>query len=320
MRRRAFLAGSAAAVSLIAMRPALGSSEAGGTSVRPLLALDNRFPVPGIAADGPQTVFGVSAASVYQGGALLVSASQGTGGSATFLGRDFPMVPTPSGLEGFISVAPDDPTGPAQILVAIDTLVGPEQFQATVTVLQTAWTVEYLTIPPPQSGDPDPLDPQEGAKEQARLGAVYNGRTPAVWKPHWVAPVAGPLTADHVTAYFGEQRSINGGPVGGHHGGTDIAYGFGSPILAVNDGTVVLSDLLVVRGNMIIIDHGGGVLSGYCHQSERHVALGDTVTQGQVIGAEGATGLVTGPHLHWEMCVGGVLVDGLRWLDGSQGF
>lgn len=319
MRRRAFLAGSAAAISLVALRPALGSSEAGGTSVRPLLALDNRFPVPGIAADGPQTVFGVSAGSVYQGGALLVSASQGTGGSVTFLGRDFPMVPTPSGLEGFISVAPDDRTGPALVSVAIDTLLGPESFQANVTVLQTTWTVDYITIPPPQPGDPDPLDPQEGIREQARLAAVYSTRSAAVWKDHWTAPVQD-FSPDHISGYFGEQRSINGGPVAGHHGGTDIAYASGWPIIAVNDGTVVLSDLLVVRGNMIIIDHGGGVLSGYCHQSERHVVEGDSVTQGQVIGAEGATGLVTGPHLHWEMCVGGVLVDGLRWLDGSQGF
>jgi murein DD-endopeptidase MepM/ murein hydrolase activator NlpD len=71
---------------------------------------------------------------------------------------------------------------------------------------------------------------------------------------------------------------------------------------------------------MVIIDHGGGVFTGYAHMSERHAVEGDFVAQGDLIGIEGATGLVTGAHLHWEVAVGGVLVDGLRWVNGSQGF
>jgi murein DD-endopeptidase MepM/ murein hydrolase activator NlpD len=63
-----------------------------------------------------------------------------------------------------------------------------------------------------------------------------------------------------------------------------------------------------------------GVFSLYGHMSERAVEVGDTVTKGQVLGYVGSTGLSTGAHLHWEVSVFGVLVDGLRWLDGSQGF
>jgi murein DD-endopeptidase MepM/ murein hydrolase activator NlpD len=77
---------------------------------------------------------------------------------------------------------------------------------------------------------------------------------------------------------------------------------------------------LNLRGNMIIIDHGGGLFSGYAHLSSFAVAEGQTVAAGDVIGAVGNTGLSTGSHLHWEMSVGGILVDGLRFADGSDGF
>jgi murein DD-endopeptidase MepM/ murein hydrolase activator NlpD len=136
------------------------------------------------------------------------------------------------------------------------------------------------------------------------------------WSGAWGAPLADM----RVTGYFGEQRSFNGGPVQGHHGGTDLGADFGTPIMATNDGVVVMSGLYLTRGNLIVVDHGLGVFSLYGHMSERVAQVGDFVTKGQVIGYVGSTGLSTGAHLHWEMSVFGVLVDGLRWLDGSQGF
>ena len=87
-----------------------------------------------------------------------------------------------------------------------------------------------------------------------------------------------------------------------------------------NAGTVVLAGRYLVRGNLVVIDHGGGVLSLYGHMNELAVVTGQPVSKNQVIGYVGSTGLSSGPHLHWELSVAGVLVDGLRWLDGSQGF
>ena len=66
-----------------------------------------------------------------------------------------------------------------------------------------------------------------------------------------------------------------------------------------------------------MLDHGAGVFTGYNHLSEIDVNLGDTVTAGQQIGLIGSTGLVTGPHLHWEVIVRGIEVDGQLWLDGT---
>ena len=77
----------------------------------------------------------------------------------------------------------------------------------------------------------------------------------------------------------------------------------------------MLAEELQVRGMAVIIDHGAGVMSGYFHLSEIAVQPGDQIAAGQLIGKVGATGLVTGSHLHWEMRVGGVAVDPLEWLD-----
>ncbi len=89
---------------------------------------------------------------------------------------------------------------------------------------------------------------------------------------------------------------------------------------ASNSGRVALARQLAVRGNMVIIDHGGGVLSGYAHLSAFAVAEGQLVEKGQLIAYVGDSGLSTAPHLHWEISVHGVLVDPLRFLDGRNGF
>jgi murein DD-endopeptidase MepM/ murein hydrolase activator NlpD len=78
---------------------------------------------------------------------------------------------------------------------------------------------------------------------------------------------------------------------------------------------VVFSEKLTVRGNATIIDHGQGIYSGFWHQEESYVSVGDLVVAGQLIGKIGGTGRVTGPHLHWEIWVNGIQVDPLDWLD-----
>jgi len=119
---------------------------------------------------------------------------------------------------------------------------------------------------------------------------------------------------------FGEQRSINGGTPSGNHGGTDISAIPGTPVKAANSGRVAMARELSVRGNMVIIDHGGGLFTGYGHMSSFAVSEGQEVAAGEVIGAVGNTGLSTGAHLHWEVSAGGILVDAWRFADGSNGF
>ncbi|MGH2609116.1 MAG: M23 family metallopeptidase, partial [Tepidiformaceae bacterium] len=160
------------------------------------------------------------------------------------------------------------------------------------------------------------LDPKVTEQELAELMRVYGARSPEkLWSQGWQLPVDGPLTTR-----FGEQRSYNGGPVTGYHGGTDLGAEMGVPVGSCNSGRVVMARQLQIRGNMVIVDHGGGLFSGYAHLSELAVAEGQLVGQGDRVGLVGSTGLSTGAHLHWEMATGGVLVDALRFTDGTNGF
>ncbi|MCZ7577624.1 MAG: M23 family metallopeptidase [Dehalococcoidia bacterium] len=94
----------------------------------------------------------------------------------------------------------------------------------------------------------------------------------------------------------------------------------GTPVTATNSGKVVLARQMKVHGNMVVVDHGGGLYSSYGHLSAIQVAEGDAVEAGQQIGLVGNTGLSTGAHLHWEMASNGILLDAVRFTDGTNGF
>lgn len=111
------------------------------------------------------------------------------------------------------------------------------------------------------------------------------------------------LPLDHAikTSAFGPQRILNGVPKTPHYG-VDLAAPTGTPIHAPADGLVVLAEpAMHFEGGLTLIDHGQGLISMYLHQSHQDVAAGQRVRQGQVIGAVGATGRATGPHLCWRM-------------------
>lgn len=271
---------------------------------------------PQVAADGPPAHFVISKLQAYQAGAVRVSSDAGVSGSAWVFGRQYPLAPEGKGLAGYVAFGTEDPPGRTVVSMQINDSSGNIQSTAWyLEVLKTQWTVDYITIPPPDPNAPPP--PPGLVDEQGRLNQIYAGVTARKWQDRWKAPLPEPLS---VSGYFGEQRSFDGGPVQGHHGGTDLAAKAGTPIYATNDGTVVLAERVLTRGNLVVLDHGAGVFSCYGHQQEIKVHAGDTVTQGQTLGLVGTTGLSTGPHLHWELCVSGILVDGLRWLDGTQGF
>ena len=159
----------------------------------------------------------------------------------------------------------------------------------------------------------DLLAPEVTTPEWERVAHTMSDFTPKRYIDDvMIAPSDG-----MITSYFGTRRLYNGGVLDTFHSGVDFGAAMGSPILAPADGVVVLAEDMPVRGNATIIDHGWGVYSGYWHQSTHYVAVGDMVTAGQAIGAVGSTGRSTGPHLHWELWVGGVQVDPLQWLDQS---
>jgi murein DD-endopeptidase MepM/ murein hydrolase activator NlpD len=128
----------------------------------------------------------------------------------------------------------------------------------------------------------------------------------------WTAPFIVPVPG-HATSSFGRRSIVNGQPRSPHTG-TDFQAATGTPVVAPNDGRIVLAADLYFPGHTIIIDHGLGVYSYLAHLSEFDVAEGTLVKRGQTIAKSGATGRVTGPHLHWTLRLGAARVDPLSLL------
>jgi murein DD-endopeptidase MepM/ murein hydrolase activator NlpD len=282
----------------------------------PLVGATPRDPTPdpSIQIEPPELV--LSGTEVYQGGALLVSVVGSVeAGSITLFGMKHDLIQGARSKFSFAGVGVEQEPGAYTLDVAFTLTNGTTgALHEEIRVLATGWTVDALTFNPGQ--EQRFLDAQVISDEESQLRAVYSTDSGTkLWEGPWSLPIDGPLTA-----HFGEQRSINGGEPTGHHGGTDFGAEPGTPVGATNHGVVVMARQMALRGNFVVIDHGGGVLSGYGHLSQFSVAEGQVVEPGDVIGLVGSTGLSTGAHLHWEMAVDGVLVDALRFFDGSNGF
>jgi hypothetical protein len=127
--------------------------------------------------------------------------------------------------------------------------------------------------------------------------------TPQLWSLPFLRP-----RETRVTSQFGTGRVFNG-RVSSSHLGIDYRGKVGEPIFAANRGVVALVSEFFLAGNVVYIDHGDGVVTGYFHMSQPEVVVGDTVERGQEIGQVGATGRVTGPHLHWSARFGSLTID-----------
>ena len=324
MRRCVLPLGLLVAVAAVAAASAGCSNPNSGVAVSVVTPTQTPSPVPTptplptpTSTPIPPPSLTLSTNRVYQAGAILASVSGDVAaGSITFIGRTFPLTRDSTGMYAFLAVDAADATGVHSVSAAVTTSAGAAAtLTQSVTVLRTTWdvSVDNLTFSPTTA---KLLDPKLVQAEEATLHAVYGKVTPEkLWSGAWQMPVSGPITA-----HFGEQRSYQGGPPTGHHSGTDIGVDEGTPIHAANSGRVVLAQMLSERGNMVIIDHGGGLFSGYAHMSAFKVTVGEMVQKGQVIGLAGSTGLATGPHVHWEMSANGILLDALRFTDGSDGF
>ncbi|WP_420597059.1 peptidoglycan DD-metalloendopeptidase family protein [Deinococcus sp.] len=153
-------------------------------------------------------------------------------------------------------------------------------------------------------------DPGKAA-EDALVNTAYERRG----LPLWTKPFAAPLSSTAFAGSFGQSRTyVKGGPVDYHYG-ADYPAKLGTPIKAVNDGTVVIAGMYPVRGGLVMIDHGGGVSSLYFHQSKVRVKPGQKITRGEVIGEVGTTGISEGPHLHLEIRVRGEATDPADWFN-----
>ena len=204
-----------------------------------------------------------------------------------------------------------DDTGPAQV-----TVVRPDgtRTQASIAVTPRQWPVQRVDGVPPKTVDPPPEIAERIRREQAQVTAARaRDDDRADFAKAFAWPVQG-----RISGRFGNQRVYNGKP-GSAHSGMDIAAPTGTLVLAPAAGVVTFAAPdLYLTGGTVLLDHGFGISSNFLHLSRIDVKVGDRVEQGQAVGAVGATGRATGPHLHWGMNWFDVRIDPLLVLERAQ--
>jgi murein DD-endopeptidase MepM/ murein hydrolase activator NlpD len=203
--------------------------------------------------------------------------------------------------------------GPLPLTVTVDAGGATAKTTSTLTVLPKRFDERRITVDErfqrPPAGELARIE-----REAKLLSSVIAGVSPErLWNGPFQMPVpGGPTSAfGRVSIVNGERRSP--------HAGIDLKAGVGTPVRAPAGGRIVLSAPLHYAGDAVIIDHGLGAFSLLVHLSVRHAAEGDMVKAGDVVGLSGATGRITGPHLHWGVRIAGALVDPLSLVAATRG-
>ena len=262
-----------------------------GLEAEPLIWIEPREVSQGatfiVAIDAP----GAGFASIAFGGQILSMQREGSR-FYTILGIDAlaPVGPIPL----IISVA--DGTG--------DPVVHRETL---IDVQDSEWQTEVVQLDEENRSLLDPDVIRRDTETRAPFLRSRSGNR--FWHEIFDPPAAGVITSG-----YGLLRSYNFRPPSEYHAGVDFAGAVGDTIVAPSGGIVLWGGQTQRRGNGLILDHGAGVTSGYYHLSDFAVAPGQVVQPGQFLARMGATGLATGPHLHWEIVVHGVTVNPVQWI------
>ena len=161
----------------------------------------------------------------------------------------------------------------------------------------------------PRHVKPSPKNLKRIKAEKKEIRRIYTSSGDIrLWHENFIKPLTSNITSD-----FGTQRLFNG-ELQSYHRGTDLRAKTGTPIYASNSGIVRLAKNLFYSGNIIIVDHGKGIFTNYAHLSKIDVKADQHIARGDQIGLSGATGRVSGPHLHWGVKINGAYVDPLQFM------
>jgi murein DD-endopeptidase MepM/ murein hydrolase activator NlpD len=265
-------------------------------------------PVAG-RAGAPLTIL-ASSPSLTLGGVVLLTVRtpapiSALGGVA--FGRPVRFWPSENALEwqGFVAADLEIKAGTYTVdLTATDAAGGQTTGKKMVTVRARAFETRRLRVGS-AFVDPPATEGERIGSEATRLANLFTQTTPRAWRGAFQLPVAGTATSS-----FGRLTLLNGKPRGRHQG-ADFRAATGTPIHAPNAGRVVMAEDLYFSGNTVVIDHGLGMFSLLAHLSRLDVSVGDELGRGDAVGLSGATGRVTGPHLHWALRLSELSVDPL---------
>jgi murein DD-endopeptidase MepM/ murein hydrolase activator NlpD len=169
---------------------------------------------------------------------------------------------------------------------------------ASIPVKEGKFATERLTVAP-NFVEPNPEQLARAEAERHKLRAIFATITP---ERFWQGAFRLPLDGAYAGSNFGKRRILNG-QAGSPHGGADFPAPAGTEVFAAQRGRVVLAEPLYFSGNTVVVDHGLGLYTFYGHFESIAVQAGDLVETGTLLGKVGATGRVTGPHLHWGLTI-----------------
>ena len=220
----------------------------------------------------------------------------------------------PAGVWEAVAAIPIDATDSLAVRLVVARAAAAETVAVRLPVTAGSYRMEQLRVARRFGTAPDSALRARIDAEAARAREVSCRAhdTPRMWRGRWAPP-----RDSRITSGFGHGRAYNG-KVQSRHMGVDFAGPVGTPVRAPNRGLVALVDTFFLGGRVVYIDHGAGLVTAYLHLSRVSVAIGDTVARGTVIGHVGATGRVTGPHLHWLARYGAITVNPLSLLEGQD--
>jgi murein DD-endopeptidase MepM/ murein hydrolase activator NlpD len=258
------------------------------------------------------------AALIHPGAVVLVTVAGSTlvtlvEGEAFGRTLQFWSTVDPISWETLVGVPLDTSPGAYELTVhATDTDGRVVTKRLTITVVHARFETRRLRVDP-RFVDPPAREISRITREARTLAEIF-AQTSAqrLWNGPFTAPVPGQATSS-----FGRLTVLNGQPHG-RHLGSDLRAPEGTAVVAPNAGRVVLADEYYFSGNTLILDHGAGLYSLIAHLSRIGVSVGTEVQRGDTIGDSGATGRVTGPHLHWAIRLHGDSVDPLSLVAATS--
>lgn len=233
--------------------------------------------------------------------------------SLLFQGKTLSFQPCPPEIEHsadgsschftLVSIPIDITPGSHNLTLAISGAGHTEQITIPLQIVSKQYPEEHLTVEPKMVEFPPEILTRI-KEEQAALVTSMNKETNRMyWTPWFVWPVH-----EEIKSPFGLKRFFNGQPRS-PHAGIDLKGGIGDPVRATNNGRIVFLRDCYLSGNTLVIDHGYGLYSIYCHLSKTYVGPEEEVKKNQIIGEVGKTGRATGPHLHWGISLHGIRID-----------
>jgi len=203
--------------------------------------------------------------------------------------------------------------GPKTLTLKFSGPTGDQSSQITFDVVGGKHRTDVLKVDSKRV-DPNQKNRTRANREHQEVKHIYaSGNTRRLWEGPFQLPVE-----NEISSSFGNRRIFNG-KLKNYHNGLDFRSPKGTPVYATNSGIVRVAKNLFYSGNAVIIDHGTEIFTIYAHLSKIKAVAGQRIEKGQLIGLTGATGRVSGPHLHWGVKVNGIAVNPLQFVEVMEG-